>query len=159
MRIAFDTNVVGYAEGLDDAVRCRQARDLLVELQSHALVMPVQVAAELHRLVMRRSRVDAGQARIVVERWANALPFRPPTTVQTWEAALDLAAEHRLQIFDAIVLAVSAEAGCSLLLSEDMQDGFVWRGLTVVNPFAGKLHPLLADLLGRARSGSASVRR
>ncbi|WP_205963481.1 PIN domain-containing protein [Roseicella aquatilis] len=30
----------------------------------------------------------------------------------------------------------AAEAECRLLLSEDIQDGFTWRGVTVRNPFA-----------------------
>ncbi len=34
-----------------------------------------------------------------------------------------------------------------MLLSEDMQDGFVYRGVTVANPFAAALHPLLASVL------------
>jgi predicted nucleic acid-binding protein len=34
-----------------------------------------------------------------------------------------------------------------LLLSEDMQHGFVSRGMTVVNPFAEPTHPKLAALL------------
>ena len=58
-----------------------------------------------------------------------------------------LAATHRLQIWDALILATAAGAGCRLLLSEDMQDGFVWKGCTVANPFAAPLHPLLADAL------------
>jgi hypothetical protein len=37
--------------------------------------------------------------------------------------------------------------GFRLLLSEDLQDGFTWRGVTVTNPFAAALHPLLAALL------------
>ena len=36
---------------------------------------------------------------------------------------------------------------CRLLLSEDLQEGFTWRGVTVVNPFAPTLHPVLAALL------------
>ena len=47
-----------------------------------------------------------------------------PTTeaVLTW--AIDIAVEHGLAIWDATILA-AAEAGCRMLLSEDMQDGFV----------------------------------
>ena len=48
------------------------------------------------------------------------------------------------------VAAASAEAECRLLLSEDLEEGFTWRGVTVTNPFAPTLHPLLASLL-RAR--------
>jgi predicted nucleic acid-binding protein len=46
-----------------------------------------------------------------------------------------------------LILAVTAEAGCRVLLSEDMHEGFTWRGVTVVNPFAAIVHPLLAAQL------------
>jgi len=32
---------------------------------------------------------------------------------------------------DTVILAGAAQAGCRLLLSEDVQDGFTWRGVTV----------------------------
>jgi hypothetical protein len=35
-----------------------------------------------------------------------------------------------------------------MLLSEDMQDSVVWKGVRVVNPFAPTPHLLLADRLG-----------
>jgi predicted nucleic acid-binding protein len=41
----------------------------------------------------------------------------------------------------------AVDAGCALLISEDMQDGFVTRGLTIVDPFASTLHPKLAAML------------
>lgn len=66
--------------------------------------------------------------------------------------ATELAAEHRLQIWDSIVLAVASASRCRLLLSEDMQEGFAWGGVTVVNPFAAARHPLLQDLLARPLS-------
>jgi predicted nucleic acid-binding protein len=61
--------------------------------------------------------------------------------------ATDLASDHGLTIWDSVVLAASAEAECRLLLSEDLQEGFTWRGVTVTNPFAAALHPILAALL------------
>jgi predicted nucleic acid-binding protein len=48
------------------------------------------------------------------------------------------------------MLAVAAEGSCRLLLSEDLQDGFSWRGVTVANPFAAVRHPLLAAMLGES---------
>jgi hypothetical protein len=33
-----------------------------------------------------------------------------------------------------LIVTAAAEAGCALLLSEDMPDGFLTRGLTVINP-------------------------
>lgn len=72
--------------------------------------------------------------------------------------AADLATDHTLRIWDAVVLAASAEAGCRLLLSEDhLQEGFTWRGVTVTNPFTGSPHALLSALL-EADAGDARPR-
>jgi predicted nucleic acid-binding protein len=147
MRIAVDTNVLGYAEGLDDEDKRTRAADILLALRSHDLVMPLQVAAELHHLIMRRRKTPPKEAGYSFAYWRALLARHPATLTSTLDTALDLAAAHRLQIFDAIILAAAAEAGCRMLLSEDMQDGFVWRGVMVVNPFAPTPHPLLADLL------------
>jgi predicted nucleic acid-binding protein len=62
-------------------------------------------------------------------------------------SATDLATDHRLGIWDAVVLSASAEAGCRLLLSEDLHEGFTWGGVTVTNPFAAVRHDLLQSVL------------
>ena len=41
------------------------------------------------------------------------------------------------------MLSAAGEARCRLLLSEDLQEGFTWGGVTVANPFAATPHPLL----------------
>jgi predicted nucleic acid-binding protein len=63
---------------------------------------------------------------------------------------MDLAHSHRCSMWDAIILAAAAEAGCRLLLSEDMQDGFTWNGVTIADPFSETPHPLLAAMLADA---------
>ena len=84
--------------------------------------------------------------------WRDAFRLAP-TSEAAIIAAADLAADHRLGIWDSLMLAVAAEEGCRLLLSEDMQDGFEWRGVTIVNPFAIAPHPLLGVVLGEAGLG------
>ena len=69
------------------------------------------------------------------------------TSAAVMISATDLASDHGLTIWDSVVLAAAAEADCRLLLSEDLQEGFTWRGVTVANPFAAAPHPLLAALL------------
>ncbi len=71
----------------------------------------------------------------------------PGSSKSTLEAALDIVVDHRLQLWDALILAAAGEAGCALLLSEDMQDGFTALGVTVVNPFAAEIDRRLARLL------------
>ncbi len=54
---------------------------------------------------------------------------------RTEESAGDLVTDHHLNIWDAMIFAAAAEAGCDVLLSEDMQDGFLWGGVRVISPF------------------------
>jgi hypothetical protein len=64
---------------------------------------------------------------------------------------MDLAVDHHLSVWDAVIVAAAAEAGYRLVLSEEMQEGFTWRGLTIVNPLAASSHPLLRALVSTAR--------
>jgi predicted nucleic acid-binding protein len=65
------------------------------------------------------------------------------------ETALEAAGAERLSYWDAVLLATLARAGCTTLLSEDMQDGATAAGVLVRNPFAGdELPEAVARLLG-----------
>jgi predicted nucleic acid-binding protein len=147
MRLALDTNILVYAEGLNDAARKAQARDLLSRLARADVVLPVQVAGELFRVLVRKARCTPAEARIAVENWQELFNSEP-TTSSAFASAMALSSGHAMDIWDTTIVAVAAEAGCHLLLSEDLAEGFAWRGVTVTNPFAAKPHPLLRELLG-----------
>ena len=61
--MAIDTNVLVYAEGEGDAARCASAQKLLARVQPTAVVLPVQVLGELHRVMTGRFRRDGRAVR------------------------------------------------------------------------------------------------
>lgn len=146
MRIALDTNVLVYAEGVNGALRAKTTVGIIKKLPESSTFLPVQVLGELFRVLVGKSAFPPPEARTVVLRWQDTFPLIE-TSPAILAAALDVATDHGLNIWDAIILSAAAEAGCRLLLSEDMQEGFTWGGVTVVNPFAAKKHELLAGLL------------
>jgi predicted nucleic acid-binding protein len=146
MRIALDTNVLAYAEGVDDDKRRDTALRTVEELPQDSIVIPVQVLGELFNVLTRRGHLTRMEARPRVRKWRTAYPTLE-TSASAFDLALDLATDHQFRIWDAFILSVASGAGCRLLLSEDMQDGFVWGGVTVINPFAANPHPLLTALL------------
>jgi predicted nucleic acid-binding protein len=152
LNVAVDTNVLAYAEGIDDAERQASSRRLMLLLSGEAVVIPVQVLGELYNVLVRRGGWSSERARSAIAAWRNGFVVAP-TTEAAMVAAFDLAADHRLSIWDSVIICVAAESGCRLLLSEDMQDGFSWRGVTVVNPFATSLHPLLEAFLSETGDG------
>ncbi len=145
-RVAVDTNILVYAEDYGSDPRSAKAVRLFDWLGPQGYCVPVQVAGEFMRVLTRKGKRSPARAEAALSQWSANAEFLP-TTAEAFCAALDLMTKHKLDIWDAVILSVSAESGCSLLLSEDMQDGFVWRGLTIVNPFAGSLHPLLQSAI------------
>ncbi len=146
MKVAVDTNVLVYAEGLDGPERQGRVLNILSGLPAETRGVPVNVLGELFNVLTRKAQAGPAEARRRLSIWAEWGELWP-STGSAMTAAIDLASDHRLAIWDALVLTVAAEAGCRLVLSEDMQDGFTWRGATVVNPLAPVLSPLLASAL------------
>jgi predicted nucleic acid-binding protein len=146
MTIALDTNILAYAEGANGAVMRDKALDLIQRLPPGAIVLPVQTLGELFNVLVRKAKRRPDRARAAVLGWRDAYAV-VETSAAVIVNATDLASDHGLTIWDSVVLAASAEAGCRLLLSEDLPEGFTWRGVTVTNPFAPTPHPILAALL------------
>ena len=148
-RVAFDTNILAYIAGVDrhadDAAKIEASRALLKQLRGRAtLLVPVQALGELY-VVLTRSGASREEARDTVLRMAQALASLDSSR-SAFLSALDLATTHKLQMWDALILNAAAEAGCTLLLSEDMADGFTWHGTAVVNPFAAAIDERLTRL-------------
>ena len=145
MRVALDTNVLAYAEGLGDERRCGAAVQLIERLPSDQVVVPAQVLGEFSRVLTGQAGRSTIQSRAAVLGWADSFEVADSTWF-AFQAALDLVVDHQITMWDALILAVAAENHCRLLLSEDFQDGFVWHGVTVVDPFAAEPSPMLTRL-------------
>ena len=147
MKVALDTNVLAYAEGTNGALMKEKALDLIQRLPAASVLLPVQTLGELFNVLVRKARRPAADARAAILGWRDAYALID-TSPDVILSAADLATDHNLGIWDAVVLSASADAGCRLLLSEDLQEGFTWRGVTVTNPFGPDRHPVLDVLLG-----------
>ena len=149
MRVALDTNILAYAEGIDDEARREAAIALMARIPQLTVFLPTQVLGELFTVLMRKGRYSAERARETVLGWVDSFPLIE-TSQAVLFSAMDLAATRQFSIWDAVILAAAAQAECRLLLSEDMQQGFTWNGVTIANPFSKTPHPLLEAMLADA---------
>ena len=58
-----------------------------------------------------------------------------PLSIETHQAALEIAARYGYQIYDALILAAALESHCDILYTEDMQNGQSIGPLIIRNPF------------------------
>ncbi len=147
MRVALDTNVLAYAEGINGAAKQKAALQIVQKLPEDSTFLPVQVLGELFRILVNKAGRSPERAQAAILSWQDAFPL-VETSPAVILAATDLAVHHHIGIWDAVILSAAAAAGCRLLLSEDLHLGFTWNGVTVTNPFAQEKHELLAALLG-----------
>lgn len=134
VRVALDTNLLAYAEGVNGQDRKDTALQTLRDVAEHELLVPAQALGELFVVLTRKAKREPAEARSAVLGWSDSFGLIDTTPAVIIEA-MELAATHRLGFWDSVMLAGAAQAGCRELLSENMQDGFTWRGVTVRNPF------------------------
>jgi predicted nucleic acid-binding protein len=146
VRVALDTNILAYAEGVNGVAMKNVALELVDGLPQTSVVLPVQILGELFQVLVRKAGRSPGDARVAILSWRDTFALFE-TSAAAMLSAIDLAVNHQLGLWDAVILCAAAEADCHLLLSEDMQNGFIWQGVTIVNPFARAKHPLLKALL------------
>jgi predicted nucleic acid-binding protein len=127
LRLALDTKVLAYVEGVNGESRQRPAIDLVQGLVKSETVVPAQALGELYNVLVRKSGWSGDRARAAITTSRDAFPLAP-TTAAAVIAATDLAADQRLGIWGSLMLTVAAEGSCRLLLPEDLQEGFLWRG-------------------------------
>lgn len=127
----FDTNVFVYAIVQDDR-RSQQAEDLIAE----GGTVSVQVINEFVDVVRRKAKMPWNEVRFAIENIKALCPDPLPITIDTHQEALAIAEKYGYRIYDALIVASALEARCTILYSEDMQDGQVIdRRLTIRNPF------------------------
>jgi predicted nucleic acid-binding protein len=135
----FDSNVVLYAFAADGGLKRQVAVDLIDTYKAQRnLVLSVQVLMESYNVLTRKRGVAPQDALAVVRLLAQGEVVSPSPDAAL--LALQLAAGHRLQTWDALIVQAALQAGCEILFSEDLQAGRRFGTLEVVNPFTTQAH-------------------
>lgn len=146
MRAALDSNIIIYAEDMFVDRRRDITLKLIAEVPAGRLVVPVQAAGEALNWLIRKGKVPKALAAQRIQGWLDKFDVQQ-TTSEVFAGACELVSHHDFQVWDAVIFSAAAHAEVDILLSEDMQDGFRWRGVTVVNPFVESPSPLIQELM------------
>jgi predicted nucleic acid-binding protein len=132
-----DTNVLVYVRDRTDEEKQRQAAEWLTALWDTRLGrLSVQVLQEYYvtvtvKLTPPRELEEAREDVIALTAWRPATP-----DLRTLERAWDLQDRFAFSWWDSLIVAAALEPRCRWLLSEDLQDGQVVDGLTIISPFS-----------------------
>ncbi len=148
VRVALDTNILVYGVTRQDAAKRPRARDVIRRAAAADSILPLQALAECYH-VMRIKRLLPHARAVRVLRLLRSFLTTIPADPADLDAAFTLVERYGLQFWDAMLVATVVRAGCDLLISEDMQDGAIYAGVEVANPFPGRVLPKrIRDALG-----------
>ncbi|WP_181703980.1 PIN domain-containing protein [Chthonobacter albigriseus] len=142
-----DTNVLVYA--FDERFPAKRLAAVAVVGACHVAGAPLglQVLGEAYRVLTKRLHGPPEVISGILARFAMDHPCFSVTR-SSFLTAMEHTASRRLAIWDANLVAAADAAGCTHLLSEDMQDSQRFGRLEIVNPFSGDgLSPRVRDLL------------
>jgi predicted nucleic acid-binding protein len=126
-----DTNILVYAASKNDP-----RAEIATALLAKGGRISVQVLNEFAAIARRKLNWPCPDVVEALAAFRVLCPEPLPIGVATHEAALAIAQRDGIGFYDSLIVASAIEAGCSTLLSEDMQDGRAIAGrLTIRNPF------------------------
>jgi predicted nucleic acid-binding protein len=134
-RVSLDANVLVYAADRTEPKRHKKAVSLVDQAVDWDCVLTIQALSEFFAVVTKKNKMPIGDAEEQVLDWQELFPVVTPRSTALLQAIVAVK-EHSLAFWDAMLWSVAKDAGVTLLLSEDFQQGRVLGGVRFNNPFA-----------------------
>ena len=133
-RCFLDTNIIVYAWSDGSSEKGELARALISQnTKQNLAAISTQVLQEFYSVVTSKMGCDKLIAKEAMLYYAR-LPI-VQVDLASIQQAIDISILSQLSFWDALVIASAEKANCKTLYSEDLNDGQMIRGITVVNPF------------------------
>jgi len=148
-RFTLDTNLLVYSVDNAAGERHRVALEIVDRAIESECWLTLQALGEFYVAATRKGIMPSVDAAAQAADWLELFPTVAASAAAI-RAALADAATGRASYWDALLVATAAEAGCRIVLTEDMSDGSALGGLRIHNPFAasGGLTGMTRRLLG-----------
>ena len=132
----FETDILIYAADRSEPEKQLQARRLLKNaIENETGVVSVQVLGEFFYVVTRRipNPLSVEEAEEVINRVVVL-----PVVELDWglvQRAIDTHKQYGITYWDSLIVAAAERAGCTRIVSEDLNSGQSYHGMVVVDPF------------------------
>ncbi|MGC2185181.1 MAG: PIN domain-containing protein [Terriglobales bacterium] len=137
-RFFLDTNIFVYAFDTRSPAKAKRATQLIRRaVDTGDGLVSYQVVQEFFNVAFRRFQhpmnvAEAEQYLITVFRPLLAVHSSPALYVE----AMHIAGKYRLSWYDCLIVAAALQSQCSVLYSEDLQNGQEIENLRIDNPFS-----------------------
>ncbi len=135
-KVFLDTNVLVYLYDRDSPEKRARSISILEQgRESFRLVISTQVLQEFYVTVARKLSKHVSEAEILLAMHKLQEFATIQIDVPLIFDAIDLGKRVQLSFWDALITQAALVAGCTRLLTEDLQHGLRIGNLTIENPF------------------------
>jgi predicted nucleic acid-binding protein len=146
-KVCVDSNVLIYSMDPQKTPQTAQCDAWLNHLaQTGQIALSPQAITESVNVLVRR-RLQIGEIKSLVAPFLGFVTH--PINTDVIQRALAIFQRHQTSWWDALMIGWAAEAGCSVLLTEDAQSAPMIEGVRIVSPF--DLEPGALSLTGTTR--------
>ena len=132
----FDTNVLVYMQDASEPQKQQKARTLFsTHCDNGTAVISTQCLQEFYNVLAYKLKQDKSIVKNQVKVFSDNLPVINITPAII-ENAIDINIRTQFSFWDSLMLSAANYAKCSVLYSEDLNDGQIVDGVTIRNPFA-----------------------
>jgi predicted nucleic acid-binding protein len=132
-----DSNVFVYLFDDTDPQRRKTARTIVEKgIATGSSVVSFQVIQEVLNVTTHKMArpLTGGDAIAFIDTILSPM-WRVYPSAELYRRAVEIKVRYQLSFYDSLIVGAALEAGCSRLLTEDLQDGQSFGSLRVVNPF------------------------
>ena len=133
-KIFIDTNILLYTVDKKDLDKHDRSRNLIKKISSeHVPVVSTQVLQEFYNAATSKLKIDKIVAKNILHSYRSMEIVTADLVLI--EQAVDISVLFQLSFWDSLIVAAAEQSNCSILVTEDLNDGQKIRGMKVVNPF------------------------
>lgn len=130
-----DTNLLVY---LYDENELRKQEFLVGFLEklngNQQAIISVQTLGEFYNVTTRKLKLTKNQSQFFCDEIRRMYPVYEITTENVFHA-MNISKQTQFSYWDSLIVAMAVDTGCSILYSEDLNNGQEIEGVKIVNPF------------------------
>jgi len=137
-KIFIDTNVLIYSQNNNEAEKQSTCRKVISNIaDSNLLVISTQVMQEYYNVATLKMGIEKLLAKKTVKMFDvyEIVTIQPSIIFK----AMDIHVLNQLSFWDSLIISAAKSANCTMVLTEDMNDGQVIEGVKIQNPFSLQL--------------------
>ena len=137
-KVFLDTNILVYLFDKSEKEKQTRVKKLIADhLPQTRMFVSIQVINEFINVTGKKiaSPISPIQQKEIIE-FINDIFIITPLILNTTLNALEISQKYKLSFWDSLIISSALENKCSVLYSEDMQNGFsIYNKIKIVNPF------------------------